>query len=570
MTAGNLLSRYMGGTGPNVVEAMRRAKGGILFVDLAYGMLPRHGSYGAEAAQALLDNITLPEFHGKLLVILSGYAEDIDALLGANPGLRSRFDKRRLQFRRWDSGTAAAALVESAARQGMGLTQEAQQECHRLFQQLQALPHYSSARDCDTVFKAMYQKRAARLGRRAREEGLRAGGAASVAVGRRRKRLPGGAMGPALEPYDAEDVRQAFQQIMGGRRGGREGGRRGGRRGGAAAAATAGDDGIGGDGSAIFDGQSAAGGSDGDGSDSQVAQLSSAAAFDRAVSGAPADCLLAVWFTAEWCPPCQQFKPQFLATAAAFRAVRFAAVDVDLNRDTAERLGVQSTPTVLLLGGGSGRELARLTGSQQLLRLKDELRSCSQQLLAEAFSRQQQQQPRAEQGGGGSSAAAALLSRPKVNTKVTAAPKVRRRAPEDEEEKKDSGDGDQELWAALEAALAALGYDLDAVVSLLESGDFPPADVLAHVQQQLGRGSRGAVAAMLRQQRPAVLKRMKEAQQELRRRKSEQERAALERVRALGRCPANFEWIKCQDGSGYRCAGGSHFVSEAEVNFVEM
>lgn len=33
VTAANLISRYMGNTGPNVVEAMRRAKGGVLFID---------------------------------------------------------------------------------------------------------------------------------------------------------------------------------------------------------------------------------------------------------------------------------------------------------------------------------------------------------------------------------------------------------------------------------------------------------------------------------------------------------------------------------------------------------
>ena len=71
VTAANLISRFVGNTGPNVVEAMRRAKGGILFIDEAYGMVPRSGSFGGEAIQALLDNITLPEFKGNLIVIVS-------------------------------------------------------------------------------------------------------------------------------------------------------------------------------------------------------------------------------------------------------------------------------------------------------------------------------------------------------------------------------------------------------------------------------------------------------------------------------------------------------------------
>lgn len=86
VTAANLISRYMGGTGPNFVEAMRRAKGGILFVDEAYGMLPRHGSYGSEGMQALLDNITTEEFRGKLIVVLAGYKDHVEELFGVNPG----------------------------------------------------------------------------------------------------------------------------------------------------------------------------------------------------------------------------------------------------------------------------------------------------------------------------------------------------------------------------------------------------------------------------------------------------------------------------------------------------
>ncbi|KAF2713834.1 P-loop containing nucleoside triphosphate hydrolase protein [Pleomassaria siparia CBS 279.74] len=61
---------------------------------------------------------------------------------------------------------------------------------------------------------------------------------------------------------------------------------------------------------------------------------------------------------------------------------------------------------------------------------------------------------------------------------------------------------------------------------------------------------------------------------ETERRKKEEERAALERARELemktkkklmelGVCPAGYQWTK--EGSGYRCAGGSHFLSNAQL-----
>ena len=48
VTAANLIDRFVGGTGNNVKEAMKRAKGGILFIDEAYGMHPSNSGFGAQ------------------------------------------------------------------------------------------------------------------------------------------------------------------------------------------------------------------------------------------------------------------------------------------------------------------------------------------------------------------------------------------------------------------------------------------------------------------------------------------------------------------------------------------
>ncbi len=52
---------------------MQRAKGGVLFIDEAYGMLPNKSNlFGQEIMQALLDNITSEEYKGRIIVILGG------------------------------------------------------------------------------------------------------------------------------------------------------------------------------------------------------------------------------------------------------------------------------------------------------------------------------------------------------------------------------------------------------------------------------------------------------------------------------------------------------------------
>ena len=92
---------------------MKEAVGGILFIDEAYDLLPSRGSFNHEVVKALLENATAPEFHGKLIVIMAGYADKMDYMFKncGNAGFASRFDKKRLQFPDWDASVATNSTV---------------------------------------------------------------------------------------------------------------------------------------------------------------------------------------------------------------------------------------------------------------------------------------------------------------------------------------------------------------------------------------------------------------------------------------------------------------------------
>jgi hypothetical protein len=137
--------------------------GSLLLIDEAYAMLPTSGSYGREAIDTLVSSLTEDSFRGRLVVILAGYEADMQALLGANEGMRSRFAKTVLQFPAWDANTSSAAFTAAAKRGGIGLTPAAEARLPGMFEPLMARTGWSNGRDVDTLYSKAYAKRALRL-----------------------------------------------------------------------------------------------------------------------------------------------------------------------------------------------------------------------------------------------------------------------------------------------------------------------------------------------------------------------------------------------------------------------
>jgi len=86
----DLVGEFIGHTAQKTREQVKRALGGILFIDEAYS-LARGGEkdFGKEAIDALVKG--MEDHRDNLILILAGYQDEMDWFIETNPGLRSRF-----------------------------------------------------------------------------------------------------------------------------------------------------------------------------------------------------------------------------------------------------------------------------------------------------------------------------------------------------------------------------------------------------------------------------------------------------------------------------------------------
>jgi stage V sporulation protein K len=86
----DLVGEYIGHTAQKTREVVKKATGGVLFIDEAYS-LARGGEkdFGKESIDCLVR--AMEDQRGELLMILAGYPAEMEWFLSQNPGLRSRF-----------------------------------------------------------------------------------------------------------------------------------------------------------------------------------------------------------------------------------------------------------------------------------------------------------------------------------------------------------------------------------------------------------------------------------------------------------------------------------------------
>ncbi|CAG2002902.1 unnamed protein product [Fusarium graminearum] len=151
----NLIGRYIGHTGPKVIDQFERGLGKVLFVDEAYRLVG--DSFHQDAVGEIVDAMTNPRYAHNMVIILAGYSTEIETLLEANPGLRSRF-RTIINFPHMSPEHCLHLLSKLLAKVNIGIPKLAIQPntqentmLIRALTQLTATKGWASGRDIETL-----------------------------------------------------------------------------------------------------------------------------------------------------------------------------------------------------------------------------------------------------------------------------------------------------------------------------------------------------------------------------------------------------------------------------------
>ncbi len=160
-----LVAGYVGQTALKTTDVVKSALDGVLFIDEAYTLTQGHGQghdFGQEAIDTLLP--AMEDNRERLCVIVAGYTGPIEAFIGSNPGLVSRFT-RVLHFADYTPNELTAIFVRCCHEAGLQLREDADRAARALFERLYSGrdAHFGNGRVARTQFETVIELQASRL-----------------------------------------------------------------------------------------------------------------------------------------------------------------------------------------------------------------------------------------------------------------------------------------------------------------------------------------------------------------------------------------------------------------------
>jgi probable Rubsico expression protein CbbX len=162
VTRDDLVGQYIGHTAPKTKEVLKKAMGGVLFIDEAYYLYKPDNDrdYGSEAIEILLQ--VMENQRDELVVILAGYKEPMDKFYESNPGLSSRI-ANHIDFPDYTVEELVQIAKLMLQDQQYQLTPDAEVALTRYIQKRKEKPLFANARSVKNALDRARMRQANRI-----------------------------------------------------------------------------------------------------------------------------------------------------------------------------------------------------------------------------------------------------------------------------------------------------------------------------------------------------------------------------------------------------------------------
>jgi probable Rubsico expression protein CbbX len=162
VTRDDLVGQYIGHTAPKTKEVLKKAMGGVLFIDEAYYLYRAENErdYGQEAIEILLQ--VMENQRDDLVVILAGYNERMDKFFATNPGFRSRI-AHHIEFPDYSDEELLLIAEKMLAQQSYHLSEDARRALADYIIRRKTQPHFANARSIRNALDRARLRHANRL-----------------------------------------------------------------------------------------------------------------------------------------------------------------------------------------------------------------------------------------------------------------------------------------------------------------------------------------------------------------------------------------------------------------------
>lgn len=162
VTRDDLVGQYIGHTAPKTREVLKRAMGGVLFIDEAYYLYrpENERDYGQEAIEILLQ--VMENQREDLVVILAGYADRMNTFFRSNPGMSSRI-AHHIEFPDYTAGELAEIARLMLDKMQYRLSAGAAVAFQEYIERRKGQPHFANARSVRNALDRARLRQASRL-----------------------------------------------------------------------------------------------------------------------------------------------------------------------------------------------------------------------------------------------------------------------------------------------------------------------------------------------------------------------------------------------------------------------